>query len=91
MRELFLLAIHLLVTLAKLLRPGGVRVVAAESHLRSVLLKSPRSTGFALPGYANICHDLRNLRGHMLLDCIQDLLGFLRILLGFPVEHPPHP
>lgn len=33
MRELLLLAIHLLVTLAKLLRPGGVRAVAAESLL----------------------------------------------------------
>ena len=33
MRELLLLAIHLLVTCAKLLRPGGVRAVAAESLL----------------------------------------------------------
>lgn len=33
MRELLLLAIHLLVTLARLLRPGGVRAVAAESVL----------------------------------------------------------
>jgi hypothetical protein len=33
MRELLILAIHLLVTLAKLLRPGGVRAVAAESLL----------------------------------------------------------
>ena len=33
MRELFILAIHLLVTFAKLLRPGGVRAVAAESLL----------------------------------------------------------
>ena len=33
MRELALLAIHLLVTLAKLLRPGGIRAVAAESLL----------------------------------------------------------
>lgn len=31
MRDLLLLAIHLLVTLAKLLRPGDVRAVAAES------------------------------------------------------------
>ena len=30
MRELLILAIHLLVTFAKLLRPGGVRAVAAE-------------------------------------------------------------
>ncbi len=34
MRELLILAIHLLVTFAKLLRPGGVRAVAAESLLR---------------------------------------------------------
>ena len=31
MRDLTLLAIHLLVTLTKLLRSGGVRAVAAES------------------------------------------------------------
>ena len=33
MRDLLLLAIHLLVTVAKLRRPGGVRTVAAESLL----------------------------------------------------------
>ena len=33
MRDLLLLAIHLFVTIAKLLRPGGVRAVAAESLL----------------------------------------------------------
>ena len=33
MRELLILAIHLLVTFARLLRPGGVRAVAAESLL----------------------------------------------------------
>src|SRR5437773_7251514 len=33
MRELLSLVIHLLVTFAKLLRPGGVRAVAAESLL----------------------------------------------------------
>src|ERR1700687_140487 len=33
MRDLLLLAVHLLVTCAKLLRPGGVRAVAAESLL----------------------------------------------------------
>jgi hypothetical protein len=32
-RDLLLLAIHLLVALAKLLRPGGVRAIAAESLL----------------------------------------------------------
>ena len=31
MREMFILTAHLLVTLAKLARPGGFRVVAAES------------------------------------------------------------
>lgn len=31
MRDSFILAMHLLVTLAKFLRPGGVRAVAAES------------------------------------------------------------
>ncbi len=44
MRELLILAIHLLVTLAKLLRPGGVRALAAESLLlRHQLLISNRS------------------------------------------------
>ena len=44
MRDLFLLAIHLLVTLAKFLRPGGVRAVAAESlSLKRQLLISYRS------------------------------------------------
>ena len=33
MRELLILGIHLLVTLAKLFGPGGVRAVAAESLL----------------------------------------------------------
>jgi hypothetical protein len=33
MRELLVLAIHLLVTFAKLLRPGGARALAAESLL----------------------------------------------------------
>ena len=33
MRDLLILAIHLLVTVAKLRRPGGVRAVAAESLL----------------------------------------------------------
>lgn len=33
MRDLLVLAIHLLVTLARLCRPGGVRAVAAESLL----------------------------------------------------------
>ena len=44
MRELLILAIHLLVTVAKLLRPGGVRAVAAESLLlKHQLLISNRS------------------------------------------------
>ena len=44
MRDLFLLAIHLFVTIAKLLRPGGVRAVAAESLLlKQQLIVSNRS------------------------------------------------
>ena len=44
MRELLILAIHLLVTLAKLLRPGGVRAVGTESLLlKHQLLISSRS------------------------------------------------
>jgi len=43
-REILILAIHLLVTLAKLLRPGGVRAVAAESLLlKHQLIISNRS------------------------------------------------
>ncbi len=44
MREFLILAIHLLVTLVKLFRPGGVRAVAAESLLlKHQLLISNRS------------------------------------------------
>jgi transposase InsO family protein len=44
MRELLVLAIHLLATLARLLRPGGVRALAAESLLlKHQLLISNRS------------------------------------------------
>jgi hypothetical protein len=44
MRELLILAIHLLVTFAKLLRPGGLGAVAAESSLlKHQLLISNRS------------------------------------------------
>jgi putative transposase len=43
-RDVLILAVHLLVTLAKLLRPGGVRAVAAESLLlKHQLLISNRS------------------------------------------------
>jgi hypothetical protein len=44
MRDLVILAVHLLVTCAKLLRPGGVRAVATESLLlKHQLLISNRS------------------------------------------------
>jgi putative transposase len=44
MRDLLLLAIHLFVTIVKLLRPGGVRAVAAESLLlKQQLIVSNRS------------------------------------------------
>jgi putative transposase len=44
MRDLLLLATHLLVTLAKFLGPGGIRSVAAESLLlKHQLLISNRS------------------------------------------------
>jgi hypothetical protein len=43
-RDLLILAIHLLVTFAKLLRPGGVRAIVAESLvLKHQLLISNRS------------------------------------------------
>jgi hypothetical protein len=44
MHDLFILAIHLLVTLAKFLRPGGVRAVVGESlALKHQLLICNRS------------------------------------------------
>ena len=44
MRDLLILALHLLVTVARLLRPGGVRAIAAESLvLKHQLLISNRS------------------------------------------------
>jgi putative transposase len=44
MRDLPILAVHLIVTFAKLLRPGGVRALAAESLLLKLqLLISNRS------------------------------------------------
>ena len=44
MRELLILAVHLVVTVAKLLRPGGPRALAAESLLlKHQLLISNRS------------------------------------------------
>ena len=43
MRELFILVAHLLTTLAKLMRPGGVRAVAAELMQRlAALVPRPR-------------------------------------------------
>ena len=49
MRDLLILAIHLVVTLVKLLRPGGVRAVVAESlALKHQLLISNRSHRRAL-------------------------------------------
>jgi hypothetical protein len=44
MRDLLILAIHLMVTFVKLLRPGGVRAVVAESlALKHQLIISNRS------------------------------------------------
>jgi hypothetical protein len=44
MREFLILAVHVLVTCARLLRPGGVRAVAAESLLlKHQLIISNRS------------------------------------------------
>jgi putative transposase len=46
MRSLFILVAHLLVTLARLIRPGGVRAVAAESlavkHQLLIMKRSQR-------------------------------------------------
>ena len=48
MRDLFILAIHLLVTLVKLFRPGAVRAVAAESLLLKHQLLISNRTPIAL-------------------------------------------
>ncbi len=49
MRDLLLLAIHLFVTIVKLLRPGGVRAITAESLLlKQQLIVSNRSRQRAL-------------------------------------------
>jgi hypothetical protein len=51
MRDLVILAIHLLVTFAKLLHPGGVRAVAAESLLlKHQLLISTSCLSAIAPG-----------------------------------------
>src|SRR5260221_6892506 len=50
MRDLLLLAIHLLVTLAKFLGPGGVRRVAAESLLLSSGINSCHENSLATEG-----------------------------------------
>jgi hypothetical protein len=45
-RDLLILAIHLLVTVAKLLRPGGIRAIVAESlALKHQLLISGPAIG----------------------------------------------
>ena len=50
MRDLLLLAVHLIVTLAKLTRPGGVRSVVAESLLlKHQVIISRRSSRRAPP------------------------------------------
>ena len=51
MRELLILAIHLVVIFAKLLRPGGARAVAAESLLlkHQLLISNRLTTRFVSP------------------------------------------
>ena len=49
MRELFILVAHLLATLAKLLRPGGVRSVVAESLLLKHQLLTLKRSGNRAP------------------------------------------
>ena len=48
MIHLLILAVHLLATIAKLVRPGGVRAVVAESLvLKQLLLSSSRARRWA--------------------------------------------
>jgi hypothetical protein len=52
MIHLLILAVHLLATIAKLLRPGGVRAVVAESLLlRHQLIISSRAAAGAEPEF----------------------------------------
>lgn len=58
MRDLAILFIHLIVTLARLLRPGGVRGIVAESLLiKQQLLIASRSRTDTLPRYLGTDHD----------------------------------
>ena len=62
MRLLFILFVHLLVTLARLARPGGVRAVAAESLAvkhQSLIMKrtrrrSPNLTARVILGFCTL-------------------------------------
>ncbi len=49
MMHLLILAIHLLATIAKLVRPGGVRAVVAESLLLKLQLVISRRTQLRAP------------------------------------------
>jgi hypothetical protein len=52
MIHLLILAVHLLATIAKLMRPGGLRVVVAESLLiKHQLLISSRAAAGAEPAF----------------------------------------
>jgi putative transposase len=54
MRDLLILAVHLLVTVAKLLRPGGARAVAAESLLLKHQLQISNRSRRRAPNFTSL-------------------------------------
>jgi putative transposase len=91
MRDALILAIHLLVTLAKLLRPGGMRAVAAESLLLKQQLligtrahrRAPRLTAFdrLVLGMGTLFMDARRISKIAVLIKPATLLRFHKALV----------
>ena len=65
MIHLLILAVHLLATIAKLVRPGGVRAVVAESLVlkQQLLISSRMQTGDSRPRPSPLALGRRPLAG----------------------------
>jgi hypothetical protein len=61
MRELLIFAIHVLVTFVKLLRPGGIHAVAAESPLLKHQLMISHRGRERTPNLTNLDRFMMNL------------------------------
>ena len=96
MRDLLLLAVHLLVTLAKLLRPGGTRAVAAEVSAVGVhLLGKVEALGGAIEGKREEAPvvektPLAENVAEILRKMLKGLPPGIPLLLAAPGEEPPH-